>query len=95
MAKVLVVEDDPAIRQLLTDVLEVRAGSRTFAEDTQTLTAFLRARPDEFLWVGAERFRAPGTLPPYIGQLPESLTFPTLPRFETADDQDSAPGLPA
>lgn len=80
-------EDIATAPQLLTDVLEVRAGSRTFAEDTQTLTAFLRARPDEFLWVGAERFRAPDTLPPYIGQLPESLTFPTLPRFETADGE--------
>lgn len=80
-------EDIATAPQLLTDVLELRAGSRTFTEDTQTLTAFLRAKPEDFLWVGAERFRAPGTLPPYIGQLPESLRFPTLPRFETADGE--------
>ncbi|MDQ2686237.1 MAG: hypothetical protein M3Y28_00045 [Armatimonadota bacterium] len=80
-------EDIATAAQLLTDVLEVRAGSRTFAEDTQTLTAYLRSKPEDFLWVGAERFRAPGTLPPYIGQLPESLRFPTLPRFETADGE--------
>lgn len=72
---------------ILANVLEVRPGSRTFAEDSQTLTAYLRAHSNDFLWVGNERFRAPGSLPPYIGQLPESLTFPALPRFETADGE--------
>ncbi len=72
---------------ILANVLEVRPGSRTYTEDTQTLTGYLRAHPNDFLWVGSERFRAPGSLPPYIGQLPESLTFPTLPRFETADGE--------
>ncbi len=72
---------------LLANVLEVRPGSRTFAEDSLTLTGYLRSHPNDFLWVGNERFRAPGSLPPYIGQLPESLTFPTLPRFETADGE--------
>lgn len=73
--------------EILANVLEVRPGSRTFTEDAQTLMGYLRARPDDFLWVGSERFRAPGSLPPYIGQLPESLTFPALPRFETADGE--------
>ncbi len=72
---------------ILANVLEVRPGSRTFAEDSQTLTAYLRAHSTDFLWVGNERFRVPGSLPPYIGQLPESLTFPALPRFETADGE--------
>lgn len=75
------------VPDLLTNVLEIRPGSRTFAEDAQTLTGFLRSHPEDFLWVGTDRFRAPETLPPYIGQLPESLTFPTLPRFETADGE--------
>lgn len=72
---------------ILANVLEVRPGSRTFAEDSQTLAAYLRAHSNDFLWVGNERFRAPGSLPPYIGQLPESLTFPALPQFETADGE--------
>lgn len=72
---------------LLTQIFEIRPGSPTFAADTETLTAYLRTQPDDFQWVGADRFRAPGTLPPYIGQLPESLTFPALPRFETADGE--------
>ncbi len=73
--------------EILANVLEVRPGSRTFVEDSQTLTDYLRAHSEDFLWVGSERFRAIGSLPPYIGQVPESLTFPTLPRFETADGE--------
>ena len=72
---------------LLTQIFEIRPGSRTFAADTETLIAYLRSQPNDFQWVGTDRFRAPGTLPPYIGQLPESLTFPALPRFETADGE--------
>ena len=80
-------EDIVRVSDVLTQVFELRPGSRTFEADTQTLTEYLRSQPDKFLWVGADRFRAPGTLPPYIGQIPESLTFPALPRFETADGE--------
>ena len=80
-------EDIVRAPDLLAQVFEIRPGSRTFADDTQTLTDYLRGKPDKFVWVGADRFRAPGTLPPYLGQVPESLTFPTLPRFETADGE--------
>ncbi len=73
---------------LLTQIFEIRSGSPTFAADTETLTAYLRSKPNDFQWVGTDRFRALGTLPLYIGgQLPESLTFPALPRFETADGE--------
>ena len=80
-------EDIVRVPDLLTQVFDIRPGSRTFADDTKTLTEYLRGKPSKFIWVGADRFRAPGTLPPYIGQIPESLTFPTLPRFETADGE--------
>jgi hypothetical protein len=80
-------EEAVTIPDLLTGVLEIPASSRTFAEDAQALIQTLRSRPDDFLWVGTDRFRAAGTMPPYLGQLPESLTFPTLPRFETADGE--------
>jgi hypothetical protein len=80
-------EDTIPVGDLLTHVFEIRPGSRTFAADAETLTEYLRAHPAQYLWVGADRFRAPDTLPLYIGQLPESLTFPTLPRFETADGE--------
>jgi hypothetical protein len=80
-------EEIVTVPELLTNVLEIRPGSRTFADDAAVLTAWLRARPEDYVWVGNERFRAPDTLPPYIGQIPESLTFPLLPRFETADGE--------
>lgn len=80
-------EETVPVGDLLTHVFEIRPGSRTFEADTVTLTAYLRAHPNQYLWVGADRFRAPDTLPLYIGQIPESLTFPTLPRFETADGE--------
>ena len=80
-------EDIVRVPELLTQVFDIRPGSTTFADDTLTLTEYLRSKPSKFIWVGADRFRAPGTLPPYIGQIPESLTFPTLPRFETADGE--------
>ena len=72
---------------LLTQIFEIRPGSTTFAADAETLTAYLRTKPGDFQWVGTDRFRALGTLPPYIGQVPESLTFPVLPQFETADGE--------
>jgi hypothetical protein len=72
---------------LLTQIFEIRPGSSTFAADVETLTAYLRGKASDFQWVGNDRFRAHGTLPPYLGQLPESLTFPALPRFETADGE--------
>lgn len=80
-------EDFVTVSELLTNVLEVTPGSRTFDADQNTLAEFLKQHADDFVWVGADRFRAPDTLPPYLGQLPESLTFPILPRFETADGE--------
>lgn len=80
-------EEVVAVPDLLVHVLEIPASSRTFAADVQALTHALRQHTDQFLWVGTDRFRASDTLPPYIGQLPESLTFPTMPRFETADGE--------
>ena len=62
-------EDIVRVSDLLTQVFEIRPGSRTFAADTETLTAYLRSKPGEFLWVGTDRFRAPGTLPLFLGQI--------------------------
>ena len=80
-------EDLVRVPDLLTQIFEIRPGSRTFGEDVETLTAYLRGKPDQYQWVGTDRFRAPGTLPLFLGQVPESLTFPALPRFETADGE--------
>ena len=80
-------EDLVRVPDLLTQIFEIRPGSRTFADDVISLTDYLKGKADQYQWVGADRFRAPGTLPLFLGQLPESLTFPTLPRFETADGE--------
>ena len=80
-------EDTVPVGDLLTHVFEIRPGSRTFEADRETLGMYLRARSGQYQWVGTDRFRAPDTLPLYLGQVPESLTFPTLPRFETADGE--------
>ncbi|MGO8673012.1 MAG: hypothetical protein ACLQVD_16845 [Capsulimonadaceae bacterium] len=80
-------DESVTVGDLLSNVLEVRPGSRTYSEDSVTLAGLLRENPEHFVWVGTDRFRAPGTLPPYLGQIPDSLTFPVLPRFETADGE--------
>ena len=80
-------EDAVTVSGLLQHVFEVKPGSRSYTEDLASLSAYLKSHSDNYLWVGAERFREPDTLPPYIGQVPESLSFPVLPRFETADGE--------
>ena len=80
-------EDIVRVSDLLTQVLEIRPGSQTFAADAETLTDYLRSQPKQFQWVGTDRFRASGTLPLFLGQLPESLRFLALPQFETADGE--------
>lgn len=47
MARILVVDDDPGIRQLLTDVLEIEGHDVTVAEDGQAAVQTLDlSRPD-------------------------------------------------
>ncbi|MDR3708001.1 MAG: hypothetical protein P4L33_06855 [Capsulimonadaceae bacterium] len=70
---------------LLQDVYEIAPGDRTFSTDVQTLFDALRAHPDRFDWVGYDRFRLAGSLPPYIGQVPESLRFPVIAQIETPE----------
>ncbi len=79
--------DEKAVRAtfLLQEVFEIGAGDRTFANDIQTVIDSLRSRPERFTWVGYDRFRAPDSLPLYIGQVPESLLFPVVPQIETLD----------
>jgi len=80
-------EDYVTVPELLSSIFEVGPQSRSYRDDVTALTDYLKASSDEFVWAGTDRFRAPGTLPPYLGQIPESLTFPILPRFETPDGE--------
>ena len=80
-------EDIVTAGTLVSDVFEVRPGDRSFHSDVATLIGYLKTQKDDFLWVGNDRFRLPSSIPPYIGQIPESLTFPTLPKFVTSDGE--------
>lgn len=87
MARIVASSDEVATRaaSLVEAVYEIAPGDRTFRTDLETVLAALQADPERFEWVGYDRFRAPGTLPPYIGQVPESLTFPQIPQIETPE----------
>lgn len=84
-----IIEDngDRAVRAvaLLQEVFETGPGDRSYSADVQTLFETLRSNPDRYDWVGYDRFRIAGNLPPYIGQVPESLRFPIIPQIETAE----------
>lgn len=78
---------DRAVRaaSLLQEVFEIGPGDRSFNTDVETLFETLRSHPDRFDWVGYDRFRIAGNLPPYIGQVPESLRFPVVAQIETGE----------
>lgn len=72
---------------ILQHVFEIRPTDPTFAADSKTVIDYLKLHKDDFQWVGNDRFRTVGTMPPYIGQIPESLSFPVLPQFVTPDGE--------
>jgi hypothetical protein len=78
---------DHAIRatKLIEEVYEIEEESKTFASDLETVISTMKNNPELFEWVGYDRFRLAGSLPPYIGQIPESLTFPVIPQIETPE----------
>lgn len=87
MQRIVAASDERAVRaaSLVESVYEIGPGDRTYKSDLETVLGTLRAHSDRFEWVGYDRFRAPGSLPPYIGQVPESLTFPQIPQIETPE----------
>jgi len=70
---------------LLDQLYEITPGDPSFANDLATLTAALDAAKDKFEWVGYDSYRPLGSLPPFIGQVPESLVFPVIPLVETPE----------
>lgn len=62
------------VSELCQQALESFPGSRTYPGVVASLTS--RMREDErFQWVGFERFRLQGTVPPEVELLPEGLAF--------------------
>jgi hypothetical protein len=62
------------IPELCQQVLEAFPGSRTYTGIHDSLLNRMR-EDDRFQWVGFERFRVAGTLPPEVEVLPEGLAF--------------------
>ncbi|MEP0766963.1 MAG: hypothetical protein HRF45_10545 [Fimbriimonadia bacterium] len=82
VARVLSSEDATLASDLLADMYGVEPGSRTYADDLNTVVEALRSRP-EVLWVGGIRFRKPGTEPLYVHEVPEILRYE---KYEFYDD---------
>lgn len=64
------------LSEICQSALESFPGSRTYDAVYSSLQARLR-EDSRFAWVGGERFRASGSLPREIEELPEGLTFDT------------------
>ncbi len=71
---------------LLQDVYDSSPGERTYNQDLEIVLSALRSATSRFQWVGYDRFRAANSLPPYIGQVPESLQFPIVPQIPNSDE---------
>lgn len=62
------------LSELLQNVLEAFPGSRNYPAVSESLRTRLREDP-RFRWVGWERYRLEGSLPPDVELLPEGLAF--------------------
>lgn len=63
--------------ELLESIFDVLPSYRTYSEDLQTVTDALRNDP-RVVWVGADRYRPEGTIPPYVFSVPSLLEIPKL-----------------
>jgi hypothetical protein len=69
-----VLESDQATlaAALLEEMFEVGPAEKSYEEDLQSVIEGLKER-EKVMWVGGERFRRPGTEPPYVHDVPEIL----------------------
>ncbi len=84
----IVTASDEALsaNRLLEELYDITPGERTYTQDLQVVVDTLKSHSNRFLWVGYDRFRAAGSLPAYIGMVPESLQFPATPQL--ADENE-------
>ena len=75
----LVAERDAPIEasELLGTRFEVMPGDPSYRLDLDALSTRLRSE-ERLQYVGAGRFRQPGSLPPFINSIPEHLDYPDL-----------------
>ncbi len=73
------------VSELLALRYEVLPGDPSYRADIETLMATLKAS-DQFLYIGAGRFRLPDSLPPFVYDIPDFLAFPEL-QFVSMDGE--------
>ena len=80
---VLASENSIYANLLLDEIFEVTPEERTYTEDLATVTDALKADA-RIMWVGNNRFRPAGTIPPYVFSVPGLLDIPT---YDFTDDE--------
>ena len=70
-------DDSQRSADLLENVFDITTAYRTYSEDLQTVTDVLRNDP-RVVWVGSDRYRPAGTIPPYVFTVPSLLDIPKL-----------------
>lgn len=73
--KVLASESAVTATRILEEMYEITTANKTYPDDMANLMAALRAEKSIW-WVGADRFRKPGTAPDYIHSVPAPFDFP-------------------
>jgi hypothetical protein len=73
------------VSDLLDQLYEITPGDPSYDADIESLTQVLNNSADKFEWLGYDWYRPIGTLPPFIGQVPETLQFPVVPIVETPE----------
>ena len=71
------------VTKLLEELYEITPSNKTFPDDLHNVMTALRGN-SAVAWVGGDRFRRAGTLPDYIGEVPEPFKFVST---EVADDE--------
>jgi hypothetical protein len=66
-----------SVGDLLQKKFEISPGERTYEEDVNNAIKKLK-KIERVWWVGADRFRAPDSAPPFVHSVPEVLMFPEL-----------------
>ncbi len=71
--------------ELARRFFDLTPGDPTYANDLQTIIQSLK-QDERVLWLGGTRFVNPQNLPPYLFQVPESLSFPEV-QFYTEEGE--------
>ncbi|MCW5937460.1 MAG: hypothetical protein KIT11_09160 [Fimbriimonadaceae bacterium] len=78
-------EDTVTATRLLEQFFEITPTVKTFPDDMQNVMAALKADPRVW-WVGGDRFRAPGSAPEFIYEMPEPFQFVQTPYLQEDGD---------